>query len=71
MIRFKSPYGRLKPVGIYLGLQENYFADKVHNGNSILRGIHIDWWQARQSLGFMIRFKSPYGRLKPVGERGI
>jgi isopenicillin N synthase-like dioxygenase len=30
----------LKAISVFLGLDENYFADKVHNGNSILRGIH-------------------------------
>ena len=30
----------LQAIAVYLGLDENYFADKVHNGNSILRGIH-------------------------------
>jgi isopenicillin N synthase-like dioxygenase len=30
----------LKAISVYLELDENYFADKVHNGNSILRGIH-------------------------------
>ena len=30
----------LQAISVYLGLDENYFADKVHNGNSILRGIH-------------------------------
>ena len=27
-------------IALYLGLDENYFSDKIHNGNSILRGIH-------------------------------
>ncbi len=27
-------------ISIYLNLPENYFDDKVHNGNSILRAIH-------------------------------
>lgn len=30
----------LKAVALYLELPENYFDDKVHNGNSILRAIH-------------------------------
>ena len=30
----------LKAIAINLGLEENYFDDKVHNGNSILRPIH-------------------------------
>ncbi len=30
----------LRAVAIYLGLEENYFDNKVHNGNSILRCIH-------------------------------
>lgn len=30
----------LRAIAIYLELPENYFDDKVHNGNSILRGIH-------------------------------
>lgn len=30
----------LEAIAIYLGLPENYFEDKVHNGNSILRAIH-------------------------------
>jgi isopenicillin N synthase-like dioxygenase len=30
----------LNAISVYLGLPENYFEDKVHNGNSILRGIH-------------------------------
>jgi isopenicillin N synthase-like dioxygenase len=30
----------LKAIAIYLGLPENYFDDKVHNGNSILRTLH-------------------------------
>ena len=30
----------LKAIALYLGLGENYFEDKVHNGNSILRPIH-------------------------------
>ncbi|WP_257669615.1 isopenicillin N synthase family dioxygenase [Parapedobacter tibetensis] len=30
----------LKAIAIYLGLDEDYFEDKVHNGNSILRAIH-------------------------------
>lgn len=30
----------LRAISIYLGLEENYFDNKVHNGNSILRPIH-------------------------------
>ena len=30
----------ITPKNIYLKLQENYFDDKIHNGNSILRAIH-------------------------------
>ncbi len=30
----------LKAIAVYLGLPENYFDDKVHNGNSILRTLH-------------------------------
>lgn len=30
----------LKAIAVYLGLQEDYFEAKVHNGNSILRAIH-------------------------------
>ena len=30
----------LKAIALYLDLEENYFEDKVHNGNSILRPIH-------------------------------
>ena len=30
----------LRAIAVYLKLPENYFEDKVHNGNSILRGIH-------------------------------
>ena len=30
----------LRAIAVYLELPENYFEDKVHNGNSILRGIH-------------------------------
>lgn len=30
----------LKAIAVYLGLDEEYFDTKVHNGNSILRGIH-------------------------------
>jgi len=30
----------LKAIAVYLGLPENYFDAKVHNGNSILRGLH-------------------------------
>lgn len=30
----------LRAIAIYLDLGENYFDDKIHNGNSILRSIH-------------------------------
>lgn len=30
----------LKAIAVYLNLPEDYFEDKVHNGNSILRAIH-------------------------------
>lgn len=30
----------LKAIALFLNLDENYFEDKVHNGNSILRAIH-------------------------------
>ena len=30
----------LRALAIYLDLEENYFDDKIHNGNSILRPIH-------------------------------
>ena len=30
----------LNAISVYLGLPENFFEEKVHNGNSILRGIH-------------------------------
>ncbi|GAC1301389.1 MAG: 2-oxoglutarate and iron-dependent oxygenase domain-containing protein [Mucilaginibacter sp.] len=30
----------LEAIATYLGLPENYFDDKVHNGNSILRALH-------------------------------
>ncbi|WP_207536039.1 isopenicillin N synthase family dioxygenase [Desertivirga arenae] len=30
----------LRAISVYLGLDENYFDGKVHNGNSILRAIH-------------------------------
>lgn len=30
----------LQAIALYLGLDEHYFDDKVHNGNSILRPIH-------------------------------
>jgi len=30
----------LRAIAVYLGLSENYFEDKVYNGNSILRAIH-------------------------------
>jgi isopenicillin N synthase-like dioxygenase len=30
----------LRAIALYLGLDEMYFDDKIHNGNSILRPIH-------------------------------
>ncbi|MBW4891815.1 isopenicillin N synthase family oxygenase [Mucilaginibacter sp. HMF5004] len=30
----------LRAIAVYLELPENYFDDKIHNGNSILRGLH-------------------------------
>jgi len=30
----------LEAIAVYLGLPQNYFDDKVHNGNSILRTLH-------------------------------
>ncbi|HVI44559.1 MAG TPA: 2-oxoglutarate and iron-dependent oxygenase domain-containing protein, partial [Chitinophaga sp.] len=30
----------LQAIALYLGLDENYFDNKIHNGNSILRAIH-------------------------------
>jgi isopenicillin N synthase-like dioxygenase len=30
----------LRAIALYLGLEENYFDNKVKNGNSILRAIH-------------------------------
>jgi isopenicillin N synthase-like dioxygenase len=30
----------LRAIALYLGLDENYFEDKVHNGDSILRALH-------------------------------
>ncbi|WP_066756303.1 isopenicillin N synthase family dioxygenase [Crocinitomix algicola] len=30
----------LKAIALYLNLEENYFDDKIHNGNSILRLLH-------------------------------
>jgi len=30
----------LQAISVYLGLPEDYFADKIHNGNSILRCLH-------------------------------
>ncbi len=30
----------LRAIALHLGLEENYFDDKIHNGNSILRPIH-------------------------------
>lgn len=36
----KSGAHLLRAVAIYMGLDENYFKAKIHNGNSILRAIH-------------------------------
>lgn len=36
----RSGRALLKAIAIYLGLDENYFEQYVHNGNSILRAIH-------------------------------
>lgn len=36
----KSGGALLQAIALYLGLDEHYFDDKVHNGNSILRAIH-------------------------------
>jgi isopenicillin N synthase-like dioxygenase len=36
----KSGKALLQATALYLGLDENYFDDYVHNGNSILRAIH-------------------------------
>ncbi len=36
----KAGVDMLKAIAIYLGLEENYFDDKVQGGNSILRAIH-------------------------------
>jgi isopenicillin N synthase-like dioxygenase len=36
----KAGVNMLRAIALYLGLPENYFDDKVHNGNSILRPIH-------------------------------
>ena len=36
----KSGTALLKATALYLGLDEFYFDDRVHNGNSILRAIH-------------------------------
>ncbi|MEQ6121811.1 2-oxoglutarate and iron-dependent oxygenase domain-containing protein [Reichenbachiella sp. MALMAid0571] len=36
----KAGMQMLKAIALYLSLEENYFDDKVHNGNSILRPIH-------------------------------
>jgi len=36
----KTGENLLKAIAIYLDLDENYFDDKVHNGNSILRLLH-------------------------------
>ena len=30
----------LRAIAIYLGLEENFFDEKIRNGNSILRPIH-------------------------------
>src|SRR5688572_9817254 len=36
----RSGRALLKAIALYLGLDENYFEQHVHNGNSILRAIH-------------------------------
>jgi isopenicillin N synthase-like dioxygenase len=36
----KSGQALLQAISIYLGIDEHYFDDKIHNGNSILRAIH-------------------------------
>jgi isopenicillin N synthase-like dioxygenase len=36
----KSGKALLQAIAIYLGLDENYFDEHIHNGNSILRAIH-------------------------------
>jgi len=36
----KSGKYLLQAIALYLGLEENYFDNKIHNGNSILRAIH-------------------------------
>lgn len=36
----KAGKNMLRAIALYLGLEENYFDDKIHNGNSILRPIH-------------------------------
>lgn len=36
----KAGQQMLRAIALYLGLEESYFDDKVHNGNSILRPIH-------------------------------
>ncbi|MEZ2441359.1 isopenicillin N synthase family dioxygenase [Chitinophaga sp. RCC_12] len=36
----KSGRYLLQAIALFLGLEENYFDDKIHNGNSILRAIH-------------------------------
>ncbi len=36
----KTGSNLLKATALYLGLEEDYFSDKIHNGNSILRLLH-------------------------------
>lgn len=36
----KTGQQMLRAISLYLGLPEDYFDDKIHNGNSILRPIH-------------------------------
>src|ERR1035438_2998453 len=36
----KSGSALLQAIALYLGLNENYFDEHIHNGNSILRSIH-------------------------------
>lgn len=36
----KAGHSMLEAIALFLGLEEDYFQEKVHNGNSILRAIH-------------------------------
>jgi isopenicillin N synthase-like dioxygenase len=40
----------LRAIAVYLKLPENYFDDKVHNGNSILRAIHYFPLESTENL---------------------